>query len=61
MVLWVSGMAVLLCANYVSALLGDITFLLEVQYFRGVKLTFVLPVLLISLVYIQKFKVLGHR
>ena len=60
-VLWLSGMAVLLCANYVSALLGDITFLLEVQYFRGVKLTFVLPVLLISLVYIQKFKVLGHQ
>lgn len=55
--LWISGLVVLLCANFVASLLGDIRFFLEILYFRGVKLTFVLPVIFISLIYIQKFPV----
>lgn len=58
-ILWVSGIFVLLCAMYVSGLLGDIRFFLEMSFFRGVKVTFVMPVILISFIYIQKFPLFG--
>ena len=38
-------------AFYISALLADIQYLLEIQYFRGVKLSFTLPLLLTPLIY----------
>ena len=40
---------------YLAALLADTRFLLEMDIFRGVKLTFVLPLLLISIVYLTRF------
>lgn len=40
---------------YLAAILADIRFLLEMEIFRGVKLTFMLPPLLISIVYLTRF------
>lgn len=41
---------------YTAALLGDVRFLLEILYYRGVKLTFVAPVVLITLIYLERFR-----
>lgn len=59
-ILWVCGLCSLAGAAFISGLLGDIRFLLEIQIFRGVKLTFLLPLILISVVYIQKFPFFGE-
>lgn len=59
-ILWVCGLLSLAGAAFVSGLLGDIRFLLEMQIFRGVKLTFVLPLVLISIVYIRNFPFFGQ-
>ncbi len=53
--LWGMGILSLIGAAFVSGLLGDIRFFLEMEIFRGVKATFILPLVLISLVYIRKF------
>jgi hypothetical protein len=46
---------------YVGALLGDVRFLLEMEFFRGVKVTFVLPLLLITAVYLSRFSLFGEE
>lgn len=40
---------------YLAAILADTGFLLEMEIYRGVKLTFVLPLLLISIIYLTRF------
>lgn len=40
---------------YVAALLGDVRFLLEIEIFRGVKVTFILPMLLVFVAYLTRF------
>lgn len=57
--LWTCGLLSLAGALYISGLLSDIRFFLEMEIFRGVKVTFVLPLLLISLIYVQKFPFFG--
>jgi len=57
--LWGMGFVCLIGACFVSAILGDITFFLEMNIYRGVKLTFVLPLILISIYYIQRFPFFG--
>lgn len=57
--LWGAGLLSLAGAAFVSGLLGDIRYLLEMEIFRGVKATFVLPLVLISIIYIQKFPFFG--
>lgn len=59
-ILWAAGILSLCGALFVSGLLGDIRFLLEIEIFRGVKATFVLPLLLVSIIYIQKFPFFGN-
>lgn len=58
-VLWAAGGLSLLGAMLISGLLGDIRFFLEMEIFRGVKLTFVLPLILVTCIYIQKFPFFG--
>lgn len=58
-VLWCCGLLSLCGGIFVSAILGDIRFFLEIEIFRGVKLTFVLPLVLITLIYIQHFPFFG--
>lgn len=41
---------------YVAALLGDVRFFLEMEIFRGVKLTFVAPLILITLTYLSRYQ-----
>ena len=40
---------------YISALLGNTKFFMEFAIFRGVKLTFVLPIILVMIAYLQRF------
>lgn len=42
---------------YISAALGDVRFFLEMEIYRGVKLTFVMPLILISLVYLTRYEI----
>lgn len=58
--LWCGGLLSLAGALYISGLLGDIRFFLEMEIFRGVKLTFVLPLICVSVIYIQKFPFFGR-
>lgn len=44
---------------YVGALLGDVRFLLEMEIYRGVKLTFVAPLVLITVVYLTRYDLFG--
>jgi len=41
---------------YVAAMLGDVRYFLEMEIFRGVKLTFVAPLLLISLSFLVRYE-----
>ncbi len=44
---------------YLGAVLADIRFLLEIEIFRGVKLTLLAPLLLISVIYVVRYNPLG--
>lgn len=60
--IWQLGLAVLLSligAAFLSAILTDSRFLLEIDIYRGVKLTFILPVILFALLYIKRYDLLG--
>jgi len=46
---------------YVAAVLGDVRFLLEIEIFRGVKLTFIAPALLITAVYLTRYNVFSTQ
>lgn len=46
---------------YVASLLGDVRFFLEIDIFRGVKLTFILPLILISIIYITRYDLFGAK
>jgi hypothetical protein len=43
---------------YLAAVLSDTRFFLEMEIFRGVKLTFVLPLLLIIIIYLTRFNLI---
>ena len=45
----------LIGASFLAAILGDIRFLLEIEIYRGVKLTFILPMLLFGLIMFRKY------
>jgi len=45
---------------YVGALLGDVRFMLDIEIYRGVKLTFVAPVILITMIYLTRFSFFAH-
>ncbi len=60
--IWQLALAVLFSligAALLSAILTDSRFLLEIDIYRGVKLTFVLPVILFALLYIRRYDLLG--
>nr|WP_092074350.1 DUF5693 family protein [Dendrosporobacter quercicolus]NSL49254.1 hypothetical protein [Dendrosporobacter quercicolus DSM 1736]SDM89606.1 hypothetical protein SAMN04488502_108130 [Dendrosporobacter quercicolus] len=40
---------------YVAAILGDVRYLLEIEIYRGVKLTFVAPLILITLTFLVRY------
>ena len=40
---------------YVAAVLGDVRFFLEMEIFRGVKMTFIAPIVLVTTVYLTRY------
>lgn len=44
-------------AAYLSGSLADVEYLLEVNIFRGIKLTFVLPLILVTIAFLQRFDI----
>lgn len=48
-------------ACLLAAILTDPRFLLEIDFYRGVKLTFILPLLLILIICLKKYDTLGYR
>ncbi|HIU64821.1 MAG TPA: hypothetical protein IAB06_07305, partial [Candidatus Avacidaminococcus intestinavium] len=56
--IWQLGLVItcsLLGASLVGAILGDIRFFLEIDIYKGVKLTFVLPIVLMFLVVLRRY------
>lgn len=53
--LFVTGALSFIGAAYLSGVLTDVKYLLEVNIFRGVKLTFVMPIILVTIAFLQRF------
>lgn len=53
--IFMTGALAFVGAAYVGGVLADVEYLLEVNIFRGVKLTFVLPILLVSIAFLRRF------
>ena len=47
-------------AAYLSGALSDIKYFLEFEIFRGIKLTFVLPLILVAIAFLQRFNVIDE-
>jgi hypothetical protein len=45
---------------FVAAMLGNIRFFMEFDFYRGVKLTFLLPVILVAIGYVRRFPLMDH-
>jgi hypothetical protein len=59
--LFVAGAVSYVGAAYVSGSLADVEYLLEVNIFRGIKLTFLLPILLVAVAFLQRFDVFDGK
>ena len=59
--LFVTGALSYVGAAYLSGSLADTEYLLEFQIFRGIKLTFVLPLILVGIAFLQRFDVFDGR
>jgi hypothetical protein len=55
--LFVAGAISFVGAAYLSGSLADVEYLLEVNVFRGIKLTFILPLVLVSIAFLQRFDI----
>ena len=53
--LFITGAMSMAGAAYLSGALSDVEYFLEFQIFRGIKLTFVLPLILVSIAFLQRF------
>ncbi len=59
--LFVTGTMSYVGAAYLSGSLADTEYLLEFQIFRGIKLTFVLPLVLVAIAFLQRYDVFDGR
>ena len=64
---WISGFALLLTgilsmtgAAYLSGALSDVSYFLEFEIFRGIKLTFILPLILVAVAFMQRFNIVDE-
>lgn len=53
--LLITGTMSMIGAFYLSASLSDVEYFLEFEIFRGIKLTFILPLLLVAIAFLQRF------
>ena len=56
----ITGIMSMAGAAYLSGALSDVEYFLEVNIFRGIKLTFILPLILVSIAFLQRFNVLEN-
>lgn len=59
--LFVTGTLSYTGAAYLSGSLADTEYLLEFQIFRGIKLTFVLPMILVGIAFLQRFDIFDGK
>lgn len=66
-VIWLSAAALLIAggmsmvgAVYLSGALSDVSYFLEFEIFRGIKLTFVLPLILVAVAFLQRFNIVDE-
>lgn len=59
--LFASGIISYAGTAYLSASLADTEYLLEVNIFRGIKLTFVLPLVLVAIAFLQRFDIFDGK
>ncbi|MFA6074503.1 MAG: DUF5693 family protein [Negativicutes bacterium] len=57
----VISVAALIGGIFIGSVLGDIRFILEAEIFRGVKAAFILPPLLMAMVFISRYNLLENR
>ena len=55
--LFATGILSFVGAAYVSGILADVQYLLEVNIFRGIKLTFILPIILVSIAFLRRYNI----
>lgn len=53
--LFITVMLSMIGGMYVAAILGDVRFFLEMEIFRGVKMTFIAPIVLVTVVYLARY------
>ena len=58
--LLVTGLLSLTGAAYLSGALSDVSYFLEFEIFRGIKLTFVLPMILVAVAFLQRFNIVDE-
>ena len=66
-IVWISAFALLVTgllsltgAAYLSGALSDVSYFLEFEIFRGIKLTFVLPLILVAVAFLQRFNIVDE-
>lgn len=59
--LFATGALSYIGAAYLSGALADTEYLLEFQIFRGIKLTFILPIVLVGIAFLQRFDIFDGR
>ncbi len=58
--LFVTSALSMIGAAYLSGALSDVKYFLEFEIFRGIKLTFVLPLILVAVAFLQRFNILDE-
>ncbi len=59
--LFTAGIMSYVGAAYLSGSLADVEYLLEFNIFRGIKLTFILPILLVAVAFLQRYDIFDGR
>ena len=59
--LWLTGACSFIGAAYLSGSLADTEYFLEFNIFRGIKLTFVLPIVLVAVAFLQRFDIFDGK
>lgn len=58
--LFITSALSMIGAAYLSGALSDVKYFLEFEIFRGIKLTFVLPLILVAIAFLQRFSVVDE-
>jgi len=59
--LWLTGACSYIGAAYLSGSLADTEYFLEFNIFRGIKLTFVMPIILVAIAFMQRFDIFDGK